>query len=106
MKNLIISTKLSTLRSAELISTCHLNSDERSKRTFVDCMDIVRQCNMFPPVLMVVPDDVAREFPIVPCICEARPIYVNFALTAGQTTTPTSISGHDPRTHEYVIFTL
>ena len=105
LKNLIISTKLSTLMSVELISTCHpRNSDKRSKRTFVDRMDIVRH------ILVIVSDDVAREFPVISRICGPRPIYVNLTLTADLTTAstsaPTSISCHDTRTDEYVILTL
>jgi len=53
-----------------------------SSHVFVDCMDIVRQRTTISPVLVVVPDNVAREVPIIPRVC---------------------ISGHDPRADKYMI---
>jgi hypothetical protein len=72
-KNLIISTKLFAGMSARLISTCNPISEEGSEHTLVDGMDPVRQCATVSPILVVVPDDVAREVPIVPRICGPRP---------------------------------
>ena len=54
------------------------------------------------PILMVVPDDVAREFPIGRCICGSFPIYVNLELRASRKGTRTHVSAHDPRNYEYV----
>ena len=72
-KNLIISTKLLAGMPAKLISSRKLNSKEESKLTLVDSMNIVWQCVTLSPVLMVVPDNVAREVPIVLRICESCP---------------------------------
>jgi len=106
LKNQICSTKLSTLMSAEPISTCHLrSSDERSKHTFVDRMHIVPRCKILSAIVMVVADNVAREFPVVSRICGPCPIFINLILAADQTTPPTRISCQNPRTDNHGIFT-
>jgi len=64
-------------------------------------MNIVRQRMGVSPVLVIVPDNVAREVPIVPRVC--RPINVNLPLAADWRSTPTRISGHDPRADKYSV---
>ena len=54
------------------------------------------------PILMVGPDDVAREFPIGRGICGACPIYVNLELRANRKGTRTRVSAQDPRSYGYV----
>ena len=65
-------------------------------------MNIVRQRATLFAALMVVPDNVAREIPIVLRICELCP-YCWRCFDSSWATTPTCISGHDPRTYDYVI---
>jgi hypothetical protein len=55
---------------------------------------------------VVVPDYVAREVPVILRICEQRPTLSKIVLNAEWTSTPTRVSGHDPRTYEYVIRTV
>ena len=101
-KNLITSTKLWAGMPTKLISTRKQNSKEESKLTLVDSMNIVWQCVTLSPVLMVVPDNVARKVPIVLRICESCPYcQPRFDSRLGEYTT--CISGHDPRTNDYVI---
>src|SRR5712691_5430482 len=69
-------------------------------------MDVVPRCEIASGIVMVVADDVAREFPVVSRICGPRPIFVNLILAANQTTAPTRISCHSPRADNYGIFTL
>jgi hypothetical protein len=73
VKNLIISTKLLAGMPTKPISVCSPNSEEESKHTLVDGMYIVWQRATVPPVLVVVPDNVAREVPVILRICEQRP---------------------------------
>ena len=73
VKNLIISTKLLAGMSAKPISICNPNSEEESKHTLVDSMYMVWQFATVPPVLVVVPDNVTREVPVMLRICGQRP---------------------------------
>ena len=69
-------------------------------------MDVVPRCEIGSGIVVVVANDVAREFPIVSRIWDPRPIFVSLVLGADQTTAPTRISCHSPRTDEYGILTL
>ena len=66
VKNLIISTKLSAGMSAKLISNPESKLKRGiSKHTLVDVMDAVRCSEALSSIMMVVPDNVTREVPIV-----------------------------------------
>ena len=70
MKNLIISTKLSAGMSAKLISNPESKLGRGfSKHTLVDGMVAVRRSEALSSIMMVVPDNVTREVPIVSRIC-------------------------------------
>jgi hypothetical protein len=55
------------------ISIRNPNSEEGSKHTLVDGMYIVWQGAAVPSVLVVVPENVACEVPVIPRICGQRP---------------------------------
>ena len=69
-------------------------------------MDVVPRCEIVSTIVMVVADDVAREFPVVSRICGPCPMFVNLVLEADQTTALTRISCRSTRTDDYGIFTL
>lgn len=70
VKNLIISTKLSAGMSAKLISNPESKLGRGfSKHTLVGVMVAVRRSEALSSIMMVVPDNVTREVPIVSRIC-------------------------------------
>jgi len=69
-------------------------------------MDVVPRCEVVSGIVVVVADDVAREFPVVFRIYGPCPILLNLILAADQTTPPTRISRQSPGTDNYSIFTL
>ena len=77
----MISTKLSALMSAKLVSTCDPNSEGGSKLTFIDRMDVVRLTSKVYRVQVDIPVNIARKVPIMPRICGPRPMYVSPVFT-------------------------
>jgi hypothetical protein len=73
-KNLIISTKLLAGMSAKLISTWNPSYEEGSKHTLVDGMNSAESVHIWA-IKVVVPDNVAREVPIVLRICSPHPYF-------------------------------